>query len=316
MTLTYTQLPLQRYSEKRGDRQWVEQQFNQPNARFLVVKKQLNLFEKAGQHAAYLARDALGRIELDDLIFLGCDERGPVFSVDAQHLGSGSQQALLSQFQFDDLLDRSPLIAKEEAVLLAYAKIMVHWRATHGFCSACGSKNRWFEAGHLGRCSDDECGNLTFPRTNPAVIMLVTHTFEDGIERCLLGRGKNWPKGVYSCLAGFVDPAESIEDAVRREIQEESGVVVGEIQYMGSQPWPFPSSIMSAFIAKAKQAELQVNTNEIDDARWFSRSELDQFLDYEDDSEGFKKSKVESISRILIDHWHLERECWSESVSA
>jgi NAD+ diphosphatase len=144
---------------------------------------------------------------------------------------------------------------------------------------------------------------MTFPRTDPAVIMLVTHTFADGVERCLLGRQAQWPEGVYSTLAGFVDPGETLERAVIREVKEEAGVEVDQVRYLASQPWPFPSSIMLGFIATAKSTDIFVEQDELEHAQWFSREELNGFAEWGDDVPGYKLTRKDSISRYLVEYW-------------
>src|SRR5690606_35249197 len=138
--------------------------------------------------------------------------------------------------------------------LLAYARGLVHWHVRHRFCPACGGPMQSAEAGHVRRCAGSSCGTQNFPRTDPAVIMLVS----DG-ERAILGRQRVWPAGMHSVLAGFVEPGESLEDAVAREVLEEVGVAVSDVTYHSSQPWPFPASIMLGFYARAASDLLQVN---------------------------------------------------------
>ena len=143
----------------------------------------------------------------------------------------------------------------------------------------------------------------TFPRTDPAVIMVVTKTFSDGTERCLLGRQATWPKGLYSSLAGFVDPGETLEQTVIREVKEEAGITVEKAEYIASQPWPFPSSIMLGFIATASSDEISTEQDELEDAKWFSREELAQFKDWHHQGEHLKLPRADSISRYLIEYW-------------
>src|SRR5262249_4560440 len=153
--------------------------------------------------------------------------------------------------------------------LLAYARGLMHWHARHGFCGVCGSRTESASAGHVRKCTNPDCGASHFPRTDPAVIMLV----HDG-DKALLGRQKVWPQGMYSTLAGFVEPGESLEETVRREVYEETGIAVGEVVYHSSQPWPFPASLMIGFHAEARSRTINRVDSELEDAGWFSRAEL------------------------------------------
>jgi NAD+ diphosphatase len=157
----------------------------------------------------------------------------------------------------------------EEAGLLAYARAMVHWREQHRYCGRCGTRTIAAQGGHVMQCPNPACALQLFPRLDPAVIVLVT----DG-DRALLGRQPAWPPGRYSTIAGFVEPGESLEDAVAREVGEETGVRVGEIEYHSSQPWPFPSSLMLGFTARARRTDIDLSDDELEDARWFTRAQL------------------------------------------
>jgi len=192
------------------------------------------------------------------------------------------------------LRELAPALAADEAGLAVHAISVAQWHRTHQHCARCGAPTAVAQAGHLRRCP--ACGAQHFPRTDPAVIMLVT----DGDDRALLGRQPVWPEGRYSTLAGFVEPGESLEDAVRREIMEEAGVVVGEVTYAGSQPWPFPSSLMLGFLARAASYDIVVDNDEIEDARWFTRAEVTELTA----AGGLGLPGTLSISRWLIESWH------------
>lgn len=151
---------------------------------------------------------------------------------------------------------------------MVHAVALENWQRLHRFCSRCGERTVIAAAGHIRRCQ--ACGAEHYPRTDPAVIMLVT----DEEDRALLGRQVHWPEGRFSTLAGFVEPGESIEQSVVREVFEEAGVTVGEVEYIASQPWPFPSSLMLGFFARATSSEITVDGEEIHEARWFSREDL------------------------------------------
>jgi NAD+ diphosphatase len=171
--------------------------------------------------------------------------------------------------RFEDLRAAVGLLPEDEAGLLAYARALLFWRQRHRYCGACGAPTRSSSAGHVMKCTAEGCDIEHFPRLDPAIIVLVT----DG-ERALLGRQAAWPPGRYSTIAGFVEPGESLEDAVAREVQEETGVAVTEASYHSSQPWPFPSSLMIGFTARATADAAPRADDELEDARWFTREEI------------------------------------------
>jgi NAD+ diphosphatase len=188
----------------------------------------------------------------------------------------------------------APTIAADEASLAVHGVGLARWHQTHTHCSRCGALTEPAQAGHTRVCV--ACGTEHFPRTDPAVIMLIT----DGDDRALLGRNRAWGADRFSTLAGFVEPGETLDDAVRREVKEEVGISVGEVRYAGSQPWPFPSSLMLGFFGTALPGDITVDANEISEARWFSRQEIS---DLTASSELWLPSTL-SISRWLIDTWH------------
>ncbi len=189
---------------------------------------------------------------------------------------------------FAELRPLASELPATEASLLAYARALNLWRANHRFCSRCGTANQATRAGHARLCPS--CGFQSFPRLDPAVIVLV----HDGV-RALLGRQASWPAGRYSTIAGFVEPGESLEDAVRREVYEETGVTTHGVAYHSSQPWPFPSSLMLGFVALATHAQPVMRDGELEDARWFSREELRRGV--------VSLPPREAISLRLIEHW-------------
>ena len=177
--------------------------------------------------------------------------------------------------------------------LVVQAQALAEWLRVHRFCPRCGAGLELGNGGYVLRCTG--CGRSHFPRTDPAVIMLVT----DG-SRALLGRQPSWPAGRYSTLAGFVDPGESLEDAVAREVMEEAGISVADVTYYGNQPWPFPASLMVGFFARATTTVIDVDGEEIEDARWFTRSELRE----ETEAGRIGLPGRTSISRSLIEAWY------------
>ena len=201
---------------------------------------------------------------------------------------------------FRDLRQVGPIMDREDSAILAYARGLAHWHARHGFCGVCGAASESQKGGHQRRCTNSDCGAVHFPRTDPAVIMLV----HDGGERCLLGRQPFWPPGMHSTLAGFVEPGESLEEAVAREVWEEVGLAidVADVTYHSSQPWPFPSSIMLGFHARAAFAPLDLGPDELESAAWYSRADLQN----SPEDEIFKLPRRDSIARRLIEDWLAE----------
>jgi NAD+ diphosphatase len=208
--------------------------------------------------------------------------------------GIGAPKTPTAALRFGDLRQFGAYLARHEGALLALARAMVFWHSRHRFCGVCGAPTRSEEAGHVRRCTEGGCATMHFPRTDPAVIMLVT----DG-ERALLGRNKNFLPGMYSTLAGFVEPGESLEDAVAREVREETAIEVAAVHYHSSQPWPFPANIMLGFYAEAASTAITVDYGELEDARWFER---DWLLTHADD-DNFRLPRRDSIARRLIKDW-------------
>ena len=182
-----------------------------------------------------------------------------------------SRSAFPADAELRELRPLAPLLPPDSASLLAYARALALWKGRHRHCGVCGAPNLPARAGHVMRCTRDGCGTEAFPRLDPAIIVLVT---DAGGERALLGRQASWPQGRYSTIAGFVEPGESLEDAVIREVEEETGVHVGDVEYVASQPWPFPSSLMLGFRAIARTHDITLRDGELEDARWFTRADI------------------------------------------
>ena len=201
-------------------------------------------------------------------VFLGCYDGAPLFGVaidpDAAEALKSRSDLLITDLRS---IATGALVAPEHLPPLAAAKALLAWHRCHRFCSNCGAPTRLTRAGWRRECA--ACGAEHFPRTDPVVIMLAIHG-----ERCLLGRQSRFAKGMWSCLAGFVEPGETIEDAVRRETLEEAGIVCGRVAYFASQPWPFPMSLMIGCHAQALTTELKIDRSELEDARWFERDEV------------------------------------------
>lgn len=225
-------------------------------------------------------------IDVDELVLLG-EYRGlavftaEVESADAPDLEGGAE--------FADLRLAAALLPHDEAGLVAYARAMISFRHRHRFCGSCGAPTLPRNNGRVMTCAREACATEFFPRVDPAVIVLVT----DG-DRALLGRQPGWPAGRYSTIAGFVEPGESLEDAVRREVLEETGIETGTMTYQSSQPWPFPRSLMLGFRAEALSTQIRLGDAELEDARWFHRDEL---------RGGSMMPFAQSIAYRLIHEW-------------
>jgi NAD+ diphosphatase len=291
----YAAGPLDRADHLRHDAEAVLDLMARDDALFIPIWQQTNLVDYAddGIVARYLS-GAEGRIDASAAwIFLGLDGQGrPHFALD---LGQEETPPVAGFGVFEDLRKVGPMLSHEAGAILAYARGMVHWDRRHRFCGACGAPAVSSKGGHERRCTNHSCGAVHFPRTDPAVIMLI----HDGGDRLVMGRQAVWPPGMHSVLAGFVEPGESLEDAVAREVMEEVGLPVADVRYHSSQPWPFPSSIMLGFSARATAEEIKIADDELESARWMTRAEL--LASPEDES--FKLPRPDSIARRLIEDW-------------
>jgi NAD+ diphosphatase len=252
---TFTGAGLDRAGDRRTDPEWVAAQRSHPQARAVVVGPE-------GVHVTGGDDPRLGLVPLaeagdGEALLLGLDARGPVFALDA---GSAGVPLI-------GLRDAAAALPQADGGLVAYAAALLNWHRRHGFCAVCGAHTDVADGGLVRRCP--ACGAEHHPRTDPVVIMLVTAP-----GRVLLGRQARWPPGRYSALAGFVEPGESLEEAVAREVREEAGVTVGTPRYVSSQPWPFPSSLMVGFRTPWVAGEPAVHDAELEDVRWFDRAEV------------------------------------------
>ncbi|GAA1657010.1 NAD(+) diphosphatase [Kribbella alba] len=293
-SLALSRAVLDRAADRRRDEEWLEKAWAAPDTQVVLV---------AGDKLAVTPdRSSLkmvppGAAPEGLRIFLGIDrEAGAGQSADGRAVF-----AVLVEDEPDEsyagLREIGGVLDDREAGIAVNVIGLANWHAVHTHCANCGAHTEVVDAGHVRRCP--ECGLSHFPRSDPAIIVLVT----DDQDRALLGRNPNWPPGRYSTLAGFVEPGESLEAAVRREVFEESGVVIGDdVYYAGSQPWPMPSSLMLGFYARATGFEIEVDADEIVDARWFSRDALRALVDAGD----IALPGNISISRRLIEGWYGE----------
>ena len=270
--------PLDRAGHQRGNADWLAAQLSAENALIVplwnlqaLVLPELQPGD--GRDVGYLPKAAFGDAWRDDMliVFLGLNRRGkPLFAADISHMSSPED---IGPFKglgiFEDLraLAAAGDMARSELAILAQAKGMLDWNLRHPFCAQCGNLTQVLEGGYKRICGN--CGSEHFPRTDPVVIMLATYG-----DQCLLGRQRGWPDGMLSALAGFMEPGETIEEAVARELQEEAGLEVDSVSYLGAQPWPFPGSLMIGCMAQATSLEVSVDEVELEEARWVSRDDV------------------------------------------
>ncbi|MCW2793599.1 MAG: hydrolase [Nocardioides sp.] len=297
MTFPHVQLsanPHDRTGVRRGDEAWLDRRWADPTSRVLVL-------------SGTRIRPVGGRVDWvspaeapDGLrVLLGEQDGATWFAVVVDPDAAPGEKS-----EWLDLRGLLPHLAGDgvaQAPLVFHAIGLAEWLFTTRFCPRCGGDLEPRNAGHELVCRN--CGRSQFPRTDPAVIMIVT-SGEPGSEdeRCLLGRQSVWPEGRYSTLAGFCEPGETLEDAVRREVAEEVGVRVGDVEYFGNQPWPMPASLMLGFVARAVSTEIEVDEHEIEAARWFTRAELKA----EAEAGTLVLPGGVSISRSLVEHWYGE----------
>jgi NAD+ diphosphatase len=283
-----------RATERRGDTAWVAAAWADPRTRVLVVNDSRALV-RSGDSGLELVFLPPGGAPEGTKFLLGVDDDVAYFGVSGE-LGGGAT------IRSDDN-DVKPMLLRQvgaalsdrDAGLLTHAVALANWHDTHTHCPRCGTPTVPAPAGHLTTCPAD--GTEHFPRLDPAVIMLVT----DPEDRCLLARNALWPKGRMSVLAGFVEPGESAEHAVAREVFEEAAITVGQIRYLGSQPWPMPRSLMLGFQAMAVAGQqITVDEEEIGEARWFTRAEMRASIEAGE----LALAPTSSIARRLIEYWY------------
>ena len=259
---------LDRAGNQRRDPAWIEAQRAAPNGRYLPLWRLKAPIASEGPRLYWTSAEESGAADGAATILLGIDGEGiPHFATDLQ---PGDEAPPLGDaVRYEEVRTIAPAIRHEDTALLAQARSLIDWHARHGYCAVCGAPTLMDDAGYVRRCSNEDCRAQHFPRTDPVVIMLIHHG-----EDCLIGRQKWFPEGFYSTLAGFMEPGESIEEAVRREVVEETNIAVGPVRYHSSQPWPYPSSLMIGCIGEATETEIAVDDIELDDARWVDRKTI------------------------------------------
>ncbi|MBL1117455.1 NAD(+) diphosphatase [Streptomyces sp. 110] len=286
---------IDRSAHHRLDEAWLAAAWSHPTTRVFVVSGGQALVDDTpdGRTELVMTPSFEAPPTENHRYFLGTDQEGVrYFALQKDSLPGRMDQSARPA----GLREAGVLLSERDAGLLVHAVALENWQRLHRFCSRCGQRTVIAAAGHIRRCP--ACGAEHYPRTDPAVIMLV----KDDQDRALLGRQVHWPEGRFSTLAGFVEPGESIEQAVVREVAEEAGVTVGEVDYVASQPWPFPSSLMLGFMARATSSRIQVDGEEIHEARWFSREDLRAAIE---SGEVLPPSGI-SIAARLIELWYGE----------
>jgi NAD+ diphosphatase len=273
---TFAGEALDRAGPQRRDEAWLAARLADAATRVVVASESGVLV--SGERPRLLAVDELPDGLEFVLLGVDADERA-VFAADPGDQFPGERRGLR---------DLAPAMSQAEGGMVAHAVGLLNWHRRHRFCANCGAPSEAREAGHVRVCP--ACGAQHHPRTDPVVIMLV----HDG-DRAVLGRQAHWPPGRYSALAGFVEPGESLEEAVAREVREETGALVAEIDYRSSQPWPFPASLMLGFIARWTSGEPAIGDGELEDVRWFTREEIA--------SGRVKLPPRQAIARRLIEDW-------------
>ena len=280
--------------ERREDVAWIRERLADPASRLYPIWRLRNyVSDPEAPRAVVLDPDRRAALveAASTVVLLGLAEETAHFLIDISHL---DEPAALELGHAVDLRAVGILMPQQEGALLAYARGLTYWHDRHKFCGTCGAPTEIKAAGHQRQCTNPDCSAVQFPRTDPAVIMRITHG-----DRILMARQAIWAQGMHSVLAGFVEPGESLEDAVAREVYEEVGLKLTRIKYFSSQPWPFPSSLMLGFSAEATSDQFTVDENELESARWMTRPEL---LNSPEDAT-FKLPRKDSISRRLIEDW-------------
>src|SRR6266850_6757157 len=292
--------PLNRASEKRTDSNWIESKRRDPSSLVLPMRR-LEPFLLGAENADPPIQLGMLRTGIVDslasadapCIFLGLDVDTAVFALDVTEADDAQIRQLAGLGYFRDARVAGQMVSMAHAAIIAQAKALIDWHQRHGFCPGCGAPTKVMDAGYRRLCG--KCNAEHFPRVDPVVIMLATHG-----EACLVGRGKQFPPGMFSALAGFVEPGETIEEAVRRELMEEASVKVGEVTYYATQPWPFPSSLMIGCFAKAASRDVKPDESEIAELRWLERGVARELI------AGKRRDGVQVPPPIAIAH-HLIR---------
>lgn len=298
--ITFAGSPLDRMDQRRKDGDWLSEQMMQRETRFLPMSRlraliDIDLDAEIGWRSPMEVIDLL---EQHRPLLLGVADGAAHFAIEADQRTAPRDATWLTRGKFIDVRSVAPSMASGQAAILAQARSMLDWHQRHRFCAVCGAPSEMRDAGYMRQCTDESCNAQHFPRTDPVTIMLVFSG-----DDCLLGRQPRFPEGSYSALAGFMEPGEAIEECVRREIWEEAGIKVGDVRYVASQPWPFPSSLMIGCFAEAESREISIDPTELEDARWFSRAEVEDMLGRSESGEGLRMPPALSLAHQLARRW-------------
>jgi NAD+ diphosphatase len=307
MDFAFAVLTLDRAGETRDDHDWLQRRLAERDTQVLVLSDDGKVLVALPERRLLslpmmLVRD---RFESSRFSFLGHEDERALFALT---LDAPAVLEFVREFNADalDLRIAATELPAPQAGAVAFARSLAHWQSRSRYCGSCGAPTLLCAGGHRALCTNAQCAAEHFPRTDAAMIALV----HDG-ERCLLGRQASWPENRYSTLAGFLEPGETLEACVRREVHEEVGVRVGECHYVASQPWPFPASLMVGFMARAETSDIRLGA-EICEARWFTPESL---------AENWRRHEIKlsprlSISRHLIELWYLQQTGTALSVGA
>jgi len=301
----YAGLSIDRAADRREDPDWVNALRAAADTTVLPMWRDRCLVSAAGPVRATGAVAGVLSSGGYPLVFLGTVGGAGCFAVDLSGLDEAEALRLVGADRSVDARSLVPDLEEAGAGALAYARGLLHWHRNQRFCGVCGTATAPSASGHQRTCP--ACERPLFPRIEPAVIVLVELP-ADGAHprRCLLGRPTGADPERFSTVAGFVEVGESLEDAVAREVWEETGLKVRDVTYVASQPWPFPYSMMMGFRALAEAEDIVVDTDELEDAQWFTAAEIATFGEWEDDSATFRRPRRDSIARVLLDKWVAE----------
>lgn len=289
----YSNGDLDRHGDMREDDAWLKEKLLEPETVIYPITNRRCLVDALGRPVS-MNKDGIHEISNShELYFLGLENNSARFACNVEDTAENYEGI----GKWSELREFAPDIPHKQAAIIAYASGLIYWHQTNKYCGVCGAETKCRRSGHMRLCANENCKKMHFPRTDPAVITLVSAG-----ERCLLARRASSSVNRRSTIAGFAEPGETLEDAVRREIKEEVGVEVGCVNYCGSQPWPFPASLMMGFHAKATTYDILPDGKEISEADWYTRSDVTQLVVNGD----LILPPEDSISRWLIDIWMSE----------